>query len=402
MFKKTHILFALILLFGLFIRMVGISEQGLTSDEITWTKRSTEYVAQIFEPFNIAYMKKYEGYDGYPLNNEGRKSYPFNIRVGTPHPGTGNALLMGFSIYLFGEDTSSFTRNLLPDYVAARVPQIIFGTIAIVVLYLLGTIFFNQNIGLVASGILSFEPLAVGLSRLAHIDMALTFGLLVANIFYLLGCMKDKKYFIYSGVFWGWSLSLKPYAWFFLVAIISWQVLVIILSWLGIKRLDDLSPQRLIYLVKGHLNLVIIGVLVFIIFYPNLWSNLFPNLISYFKSFLSLPQVRMDNTYNFPTIKSYYITYGLLHITIPMLIFCLIGILGILRDIKLEYNTSKLHKETALLYFVFFTFIYILMLSLPGGKKEARNMVVIFPYLSLLGAIGFFLLTEFMCKIIPH
>lgn len=70
---------------------------------------------------------------------------------------------------------------------ALRLPSVIFGSLIVVVLYLVTSELFGMEVGLIAAALWAFEPSAVAFSRLAKEDIFFLFFFLLANVFWLRG-----------------------------------------------------------------------------------------------------------------------------------------------------------------------------------------------------------------------
>jgi predicted membrane-bound dolichyl-phosphate-mannose-protein mannosyltransferase len=68
---------------------------------------------------------------------------------------------------------------------ALRFPSIIFGTLTLVVLYLLAAELFGQEVALIAAALWAFDPSAIGFNRIAKEDTFVLFFFLLANVFWL-------------------------------------------------------------------------------------------------------------------------------------------------------------------------------------------------------------------------
>jgi dolichyl-phosphate-mannose-protein mannosyltransferase len=70
---------------------------------------------------------------------------------------------------------------------ALRLPGTIFGALSAVLIYLLAAELFGAEVGLLAAALWTFDPIAIGLNRIAKEDTFLLFFFLLANVFWLRG-----------------------------------------------------------------------------------------------------------------------------------------------------------------------------------------------------------------------
>lgn len=70
---------------------------------------------------------------------------------------------------------------------ALRLPGAIFGALIAILIYLLAAELFGAEIGLLAAALWAFDPMAMGLNRIAKEDTFLLFFFLLANVFWLRG-----------------------------------------------------------------------------------------------------------------------------------------------------------------------------------------------------------------------
>jgi Dolichyl-phosphate-mannose-protein mannosyltransferase len=75
----------------------------------------------------------------------------------------------------------------VPVETALRVPNAVFGALTGVLIYLVASELFGFEVALIAAALWAFDPLAIGLNRIAKEDTLLTFFFLLANFFWLRG-----------------------------------------------------------------------------------------------------------------------------------------------------------------------------------------------------------------------
>jgi len=122
---------------------------------------------------------------------------------------------------------------------AAKFPSAIFGTLAILLTYLLGSEMRDKNYGLLAALVLSLSQPFIRYSRRGMIDVTLAFFVLLALYFSWMGSKGNKKWFYLWAASCGISVLLK--------SVLGVFPIVIVILWLIInKRYDVLSSGEFI------------------------------------------------------------------------------------------------------------------------------------------------------------
>jgi hypothetical protein len=107
-------------------------------------------------------------------------------------------------------------RPIAPE-TALRLPGALFGTLTIVLIYLLASELFGAEVGLIAAALWTFDPTAIGLNRIAKEDTFLLFFFLLANVFWLRGqrvaesqsSERPEKYYWLTAAAFGAMLASK-------------------------------------------------------------------------------------------------------------------------------------------------------------------------------------------------
>jgi predicted membrane-bound dolichyl-phosphate-mannose-protein mannosyltransferase len=81
--------------------------------------------------------------------------------------------------------TANPARLRVSTEAALRFPSVIFGTLTLLVLYLLTAELFGQEVALIAAALWAFDPSAIGFNRIAKEDTFVLFFFLLANVFWL-------------------------------------------------------------------------------------------------------------------------------------------------------------------------------------------------------------------------
>ena len=115
-------------------------------------------------------------------------------------------------------NASSFgAARAIPPETALRLPGALFGALTIVLIYLLASELFGAEVGLIAAALWAFDPMAIGLNRIAKEDSFLLFFFLLANVFWLRGQRvaenqsgeKPEKYYWLTAAAFGAMMASK-------------------------------------------------------------------------------------------------------------------------------------------------------------------------------------------------
>ena len=150
---------ALLVFAGFSFRVIGLSAEGLSEDELNKLNAATEY--------------RQHGLTS--ANGE--------------HPMLMKALQTG-SLFLAekwnGLVASQGNLQVSPE-TALRLPGTVCGALTIVLIYLLAAELFGAEVALIAAALWAFDPQAIAFGRIAKEDTFLLFFFLLANIFWLRG-----------------------------------------------------------------------------------------------------------------------------------------------------------------------------------------------------------------------
>ena len=75
----------------------------------------------------------------------------------------------------------------VPIETSLRLPNVLFGALTVVLIFLVAAELFGLEAGLIAAALWAFDPLAIGFNRIAKEDTLLVFFFLLANVFWLRG-----------------------------------------------------------------------------------------------------------------------------------------------------------------------------------------------------------------------
>lgn len=152
-----------------------------------------------------------------------------------PKPGVPVMFLTGTSVegllrlyeYKFGFRPLFYTYDTF-SYInfAAKLPLVALNIAFLIVFYFIVKKLFNDNVGLLATGILGFQPFYLANSRFLHVDSTLTIFMNLSFLLYVYGFhTKQKKWVILSAVAAGLALLTKTQALFLfpLMALIAFM-----------------------------------------------------------------------------------------------------------------------------------------------------------------------------------
>ena len=169
--------------------------------------------------------------------------------------------------------TSLMYKFLGYTQLASRLAALIFGSLTILVVYLLTKEFFNEKVSLLAAFALAIAPFHIK-NTIAEMDVMAMFFVLCSMLFFIRALKKEnKKYFIFSGIFIGIAIYTKVYPLLFIPSMVLLFILnlrkekkkvfnkknlVLIALFLFsafIFTLPALSHNYLLYKDKGFLDL---------------------------------------------------------------------------------------------------------------------------------------------------
>src|SRR5262245_35062374 len=153
---KKHKTTALLLIvsLGFFLRLYGLERVGFNDDEINKVEAARSYLRGDF-------------------------------RVNLEHPMLLKSLV---TLSLVGADLwnrGSGVAHQIPDEVAVRLPNALFGSLTAIVIFLLAQEFFGFEVGLLSAFLWSVGTIAITVNRLTKEDTLLVFFTWLAYYFYL-------------------------------------------------------------------------------------------------------------------------------------------------------------------------------------------------------------------------
>jgi hypothetical protein len=162
---SRHILIALLAIFmlaGFAFRLNGLSVESLSEDELNKLNAAADYRAHGLTTAN--------------------GEHPFLMKALL------TASLFAAERWNNSQFVAAHPESLRINVEAAlRFPVALFGAGTALLIYLLAAELFGTEVGLIAAALWAFDPLAIGLNRIAKEDTFLLFFFLLANVFWLRG-----------------------------------------------------------------------------------------------------------------------------------------------------------------------------------------------------------------------
>ena len=154
--KIIFVMIVLFILLGFGLRVWNLGAESLSEDELNKLQTVAEY--------------RTNGLTG--RNGE----HPFLMKG-----------LQTASIITAEKLNNSFPNLQISEEAALRFPTVLFGSLTVLLLYLLITELFGSTIGLITAALWAVNPTAIGFDRIAKEDSFLLFFFLLANVFWLRG-----------------------------------------------------------------------------------------------------------------------------------------------------------------------------------------------------------------------
>lgn len=229
----------LLLVVAFLVRLQGITTLDPHTDEQHWLSRSAKFL--------------------YKLEHD-----PWHATSHFGHPGLAPGILMAGAQVAAQRFNDQFRDGAASEpLVPSRVAMAFVGSAAVPLLFLLMYPLFGVVPAFFAGLLLMLDPHHVGLSRLAHLDAALTTFILLATLLYVVGVQHNRRGFVlWSGVVWGLAIATKPTAAAFVPALFLYRMI----RW---RRL----PERPAPLWWVDVWAVIIGHAVLVGLSTRFWSH---------------------------------------------------------------------------------------------------------------------------------
>ena len=336
---------------GLALRLSGVSALGFAEDEIN----------------KLEAVRAYEHGD---------------IRPNAEHP-----MLMKALIYASWQAAKVWNarnpENLISDEAALRFPNILFGALTVLPLFLLTAAFFDRRTGLVAAALWAFGVNAITYNRIAKEDTLLVFFMLFAFYLYLrakqasgFDAKKKRLNFALSGVSFGLMLASKYFPHYFGLNALYHHFF----------RVRERAPGEPSWKTPGLFYLLILAS--FLIANP---AALLPQTWAYLQSYTSegllthtgylmgatLYKNNVSGTPFHGTPLYFYLLFLAIKIPLPIVIALLTGLVACVRRWR--------HPGHAFLLLMFI--LWVVPYSLMGAKW-LRYALSLMPFVYMIAAVG--------------
>jgi hypothetical protein len=347
---EVIIIIAILVLFGLGLRLKGISSLGFAEDEAN----------------KIDAVRAY--------------------KQGDIHPNAEHPMLMKSLMYVSmraAESWNARAESKISDEAALRFPNVLFGALTVVPLFLLMAAFFDRRTGLWAAALWAFGINAITYNRIAKEDTLLVFFMLFGFYFYLRGKRtsgyenRRKRWsYILSGASWGLMMASKYFPHYFgLNALYHY-----------LYRVRQPAPDEPHKGVPGIYYIVI--ALVFLlanpaVLLPQTWQYLnaytSEQLLSH-HGYLMADYLYKNNPSSTPfwgTPLYFYALFLAIKVPLPVIFAFLVGL----------FETVRRWREPGHGFLLLMFLLWIIPYSLFGAKW-LRYTLSLMPFVYMIAAIG--------------
>ena len=254
------VLLAVVACLALLPRLSGLSDNSMNSDELLWMHRGNRLVGLL----------------------EGGRAVEATDHL--MHPGIVPAYLIGCSRSVFlGED--AVFAGVLDPVPASRLPVALLGAFTCVLLFLIGRLLWGDLPAFLAALFLALDPVHLGLSRVAHVDVALACFLAGTVLAYAVGEFNgSRKWKLIAGVLLGFALLTKSPAFALSAILAAWKLLaraVAIVSRRAGRRESVTGPGTRPLFSPIDLLALMVAYLVYVALFPKLWGP--PEALEWFE-----------------------------------------------------------------------------------------------------------------------
>lgn len=335
---------------GLGLRLRGVSSIGLAEDEVN----------------KVEAVKAYEHGD---------------FRPNAEHP-----MLMKSLIYVSVQAARGWravTGEVISEETIVRLPNVIFGALTVIPLFLLTAAFFDRRTGLLAATLWSFGINAITYNRIAKEDTLLVFFLLFAFYFYLRAkqtngheAKRKRRFYIWSGASFGLMMASKYFPHYF-------GLNALYHHYFHVRKSEPGEPPGGV-----HPAYYVALAVAFIVANP---AALLPQTWEYFNAYSSeqmlkhtgylmgthLYENKMSATPFWGTPIYFYLLFLAIKVPLSVLVASLVGLVVSVRRWR--------HPGHA--FVLFMLFFWIVPYSLIGAKW-LRYTLSLMPFVYMLAAVG--------------
>lgn len=353
-----------LLVIALVPRIFGLGEHSIFADEITWMARSKDVYANVrsgmWDNFKTGWWLD--------KNN----SEPIGLPM---------AFLGGVSMTFLSPGYSHYSLNIMRDFAAARLPAVILGTLFIPAFYLLLKKFTGERVAFAAAFFMALDPIAIGLSRWLHQDMAL---LAFSTIGLLLYFFSDRKVaIICSALLTSMAILTKP------------QGLLVVVAVLMALLISLVKKEKVNF--KKLLSWVLLSFFFTFISFPFLWQNPIGGMAEYLSTQFVNAESGQFTFFNgqITSAPPWYYYFSIFPFRLPesILIGFVFGLFLVLVSIKRKLKISACVRAIAIYYVLF-----LAVVSLSNKKVGIRYLFGLWPYIYLLAAYGLIYIEKFFAK----
>jgi hypothetical protein len=339
-----------IVVLGLGLRLRGVSSIGLAEDEVN----------------KVEAVKAYEHGD---------------FRPNAEHP-----MLMKSLIYISVQAARGWravTGEVISEEAIVRLPNVIFGALTVIPLFLLTAAFFDRRTALLAATLWSFGINAITYNRIAKEDTLLVFFLLFAFYFYLRAkqtngheAKRKRRFYIWSGASFGLMMASKYFPHYF-------GLNALYHHYFHVRKSEPGEPPGGV-----HPAYYVALAVAFIVANP---AALLPQTWEYFNAYSSeqmlkhtgylmgthLYENKMSATPFGGTPVYFYVLFLAIKVPLSVLVASLVGLVVSVRRWR--------HPGHA--FVLFMLFFWIVPYSLIGAKW-LRYTLSLMPFVYMLAAVG--------------
>lgn len=359
----------ILLLLAAFIpRVVNLGGHGVFVDEITWMSRCKDVYA------TARSLTWNPNFSMWWLTQDIAEA------IGLPV-----TFLCGVSMVFLSPGYSHYSLNVLQDFVAARVPVALIGSLYPLIFFLLVRKFVNEKHSFLAALLFSLDPVAIGLSRWLQHDMALVTFSTLSLFLYLVSTKKTKNsttLIVASALCASLAILTKPQGF-----IVPLTILTLLFVSITTKQKLDFKVVVLWTILAGFFTVAL---------FPYLWKNPIVHMLTYLK--LQIWNVGLGNlTYFNGQITNnppWYYYFAIFPFRIPESI--LLGlIVGIYTLVK---KSNKFLKSKTSLMIVIYSLFFLVLIMFSDKKLGIRYLFGVWPYIYLVSAYGILYLEKIVRK----